>query len=336
MSSSEIQALFEQYIGRKFDADDSSALRDFLRDLQVQKVKKPAPEKDEPASTKFIPVSERKQNLPREVAKGDRPAPVSLVELGAHSGAKDRAANYVNAVSSNESHSLSAQRVAEELNPDAARVGERKAQWAHMGETVTTPKASNLDIDPSTPRAKDRMAAYNQTVQAGGSISKDELVAERLADVKGVAVKDRAGVWASGAAAGASTDPSLSTASRLEEVKGASGVKDRLGNWNKVMENAEKTPTSDPSKVQERLAELSGTGVKDRTQVWSKAEDTVVASTADPNLAAARTAELKTASSIKDRLGAYAQASSEKPIEKKEIHIPTDHSELPTKESQGQ
>jgi len=97
-----------------------------------------------------------------------------------------------------------------------------------------------------------------------------------------------------------------------------------------------KTPTSDPSKVQERLAELSGTGVKDRTQVWSKAEDTVVASTADPNLAAARTAELKTASSIKDRLGAYAQASSEKPIEKKEIHIPTDHSELPTKESQGQ
>jgi len=267
MSSSEIQALCEQYIGRKFDADDSSALRDFLRDLQTQKVKKPAPEKDEPASTKFIPVSERKQNLPREVAKGDRPAPVSLVELGSHSGAKDRAAKYVQGVSSNESHSLSAQRVAEDL-ADASRVSDRKAQWTSMGEQSNAPKTSNLDLDPSTtPRAKDRMAAYTQTVQSGGSISKDELVAERLADVKGVAVKDRAGVWASGAAVGASTDPSLSTASRLEEVKGASGVKDRLGNWNKVMENAEKTPTSDPSKVQERLADLKGTGVKDNSRL---------------------------------------------------------------------
>lgn len=47
MSSSEIQQLCEMYIGRKFDENDSAALRDFLRDLQVQKPKREAAPKAE-------------------------------------------------------------------------------------------------------------------------------------------------------------------------------------------------------------------------------------------------------------------------------------------------
>jgi len=331
MSANEIQALCELYIGRKFDDSDSQALREFLRDLQVQKPKKVAAEKEEHQDTKkFVPVSERKQHLVREYAPGDRPAPVALTEVGSTGGAKERMADYNNTVASAGSASLSANRVAEEL-PAATKVSDRKAQWAGAAETGLSPRGDSdvvkerLAEVSGVPGVKDRLGAWNSATQ--GSSADKHLVEERTADVKGAAgVKERLGNWSK--IEEHSNVPS-NTAARVEEVKGAPGVKDRLGNWNQV--------TSDhhvESKTAERLAELAGaSAVKSRAEGWNNQTEGVVTSGA---LAEERTAELKKASSVRDRMNSYSKATTEVKVQKTEIYIPQDQSELPTKESQGQ
>jgi len=333
MSANEIQALCELYIGRKFDDNDSQALREFLRDLQVQKPKKVAAEKPEQHqdTKKFVPVSERKQHLVREYAPGDRPAPVALTDLGATGGAKERMAAYNNQVASaGSTGSLSANRVAEDLPAQVPKVADRKAQWA-AAETGLSPRADDavkerLAEVTGAPGVKDRLGAWNNATQ-GSSADKIHLVEERTADVKGAApVKERLGNWNK-----IEEHPSVTsnTAARVEEVKGAPGVKDRLGNWNQV--------TSDhhvESKTAERLAELAGaSAVKSRAEGWNNHTEGVITSA---GLSEERTAELKKASSVRDRMNSYSQAASEVKVQKTEIYIPQDVSELPTKESQGQ
>jgi hypothetical protein len=376
MSSAEIQALCELYIGRKFDQDDTAALREFLRDLQTQKPKKQkeegAKEKEKPASggAAFVPISERKQHLAREVAPGERPAPVSLSELGATSGVADRKAQWVNKTEqsgeiSPRSHAvvldatsprardrlqsyeknvqgatagtpsdLVAERLAEVQG--ASGVKDRLGAWA-SGEVQGASggeKVNRLEEIKGAQGVKDRQAAYTSTV--GNTLpSKKDLVEERLAEVKGVpGVKDRLGNWTAQSEHSA-TNPSA-VEERLAEVKGVAGVKDRLGQWNQVAVQAEKVPTTDPAKVEERLADLGPTGVniKDRVGGWANRSDNTAV---DPSLAAARTAELTKAQSVKERLGQYKNvATDDKPVVKAPIVIPQDASELPTKETQGQ
>jgi len=233
----------------------------------------------------------------------------------------------------------SADKVAERT-AEAQGVGvkDRLGAWA-SGQVQGVPdereeqKAARLAEIQGGAGIKDRQAAY--TSNTNPTLNKS-LVEERLAEVKGVpGVKDRLGNWNETSHA-APVVPGV--AERVAEVKGAPGVKDRLGAWNSVVAGANQT-ASDPSKVEERLADLGNTGVKDRVGGWTNKGETVsiVASTADPNLAEARVQELKQASSVKERLGQYQKvATDDKVVERAPIYIPQDASELPTKESQGQ
>jgi len=377
MSSAEIQSLCELYIGRKFDQDDAAALREFLRDLQTQKPKKvkEEPEHKEKSSSgaAFVPIAERKQHLTREVAPGDRPAPVSLSELGANVGVADRKAQWVNKTEgggdiSPRSHApavvldatsprarerlqsyeknvqssggaSSADLVAERLaEVQGVGVKDRLGAWAsgQVQGAVPGEHANRLEEIKGVQGVKDRQAAYNSTV-GNTTAPKKELVEERLAEAKGgQGVKDRLGSWTGQSDVAPVSNPAA-VEERIAEVKGAAGVKDRLGQWNQVVAGTEKAPSSDPSKVEERLGDLGSTGVKDRVGGWANRSDPVVASTVDPALAAARTAELNKVSSVKERLGQYKNvATDDKPVVKQPIYIPQDASELPTKESQGQ
>jgi len=56
---------------------------------------------------------------------------------------------------------------------------------------------------------------------------------------------------------------------RLAEAKSQAGVKDRLGNWQKKIEQGDQ-PTSNPNLVEERVAEAKNVGVKDRLGNWQK------------------------------------------------------------------
>jgi hypothetical protein len=380
MSSSEIQALCELYIGRKFDEDDCNALREFLRDLQTQKPKKPKEEHKEKTPTgvvAFVPISERKQHLAREVAPGERPPPVSLADLGANVAVADRKAQWVNKTEASagdispRAHApvvldatsprakdrlqsyekniqggaagahadLVAERLAEAQG--GGGVKDRLGAWASgqvqgsSGETKEQVAAGRLEEIKGAQGVKDRQAAYTSTV--GNTLpSKKELVDERLAEVKGApGVKDRLGNWAGQADSHATNAAAVEE--RIADVKGVAGVKDRLGQWNQVTAAAEKIPTSDPTKVEERLADLGTTGVKDRVGGWTNRTEPIIASTVDPTLAASRTAELAKAQSVKDRTNVYKNvATDDKPVVKAPIYIPQDVSELPTKETQGQ
>jgi len=183
---------------------------------------------------------------------------------------------------------------------------------------------------------KDRQAAYTSHTGAA-HVDKESLVQERLAEAKGgQGVKDRLGSW-NEVSDVAKVDPNA-VAERLAEVKSATGVKDRLGQYNQVVATSDK-PVSDPSKVEERLGDLKGTGVKDRAGDWSNkaGAETTISSTADPNLAEARVEELKKAPSVKARLGLYTKvATDDKVVERAPVYIPQDASELPTKDTQGQ
>jgi len=371
--------LCELYIGRKFDENDLASLKDFLRDLQVQKPKRQAPQESKPhVEAKFIPVAERKAGYasPAIIAAGERPVPVNLTDLGAKGGAKERVAAYAQTVNSASSQvtSLSAVRVEEELG-GGANVSERKARYKGITETSPERGASTQPVvlvdehgNPVAPKTKEKKSAYESVASAGTKVD-EGLVKERLAEVSGPGVKDRLGNYTNVAAA-SSTESKIGE--RLADVKGAPGVKDRLGNWTQVATN---TQADKKETVQERLADVSGTpglkarlgnwnqvasssggpdpalsasrvadvqgaaGVKDRLGNWSQIaeKDSVIVSSQDPALAKSRTAEISgSKSSIKDRLGAYSQATETKPIVKAAIVIPQDASELPTKDSQGQ
>jgi len=194
-------------------------------------------------------------------------------------------------------------------------------------------KAHRLAEVSGAAGVKDRLGQWNQVTSHEGPTSDKKVIEERLAEVKGAAgVKDRAGAFAAKA-----DDSSSNPASKpaLEEVKGAPGVKDRLGKWDAVIAGTDAHPASTGPKVADLPVQ---TGVKQRKEGWQKQEtqDTTIASTADPNLAEARTAELKKGSSVRDRMGAYAKATEDKQVERAPVVIPTDVSELPTKETQGQ
>jgi hypothetical protein len=263
MSSSEIQALCEIYIGRKFDENDSAALRDFLRDLQVQKPKREAAPKAEKKADdrKFVPVSERKQHYVKEVAPGDRPAPVNLSEFGATAGAKDRAALYAQQVNSNTSVSHSAARVESELGAPT-KVSDRKAHWAELadhGGSAAPKESKPVSITDDSgnivsPRTRDRLVSFESGAVAQRSIDEKELVAQRLAEISGVpAVKDRLGAWNQATNAGGVDEKQL-VEERTAELKKATSVRDRLGAYTKAATDSkpiERAPVHIPQDISE-------------------------------------------------------------------------------------
>jgi len=301
--------LCEIYIGRKFDENDSICLKDFLRDLQVQKPRKQVPKEEKPhVEAKFIPVAERKQGYSTTVAAGERPMPVNLLDIGAKGGAKERVAAYANTVNnaSSPTASLSAARVEEELG-GGTNVSERKARWKGMSETSPERGASQPVVlldehgNPVAPKTKDKRSDYEKAAQT--TKLDEDIVKQRLAEVSGPGVKDRLGSYTNVAA---SNSTESKVGERLAEVKGAPGVKDRLGNWNQVASN---TSADKKETVEERLADVKGVpGVKDRLGNWNQAaSSTTVSSTSDPNLAAARVADVKGVQGVKDRLGNWSQ-----------------------------
>jgi len=363
--------LCELYIGRKFDENDSLALKDFLRDLQVQKPRKVVAKEEKPQTGKFIGVSERKQNLATPASQ----APIEIRDIGvAKGGAKERVAAYAQTVShASDRTSLSAERVQEDLG-GGTNVSERKAKWKGISETSPerTPSAVVLldeHGNPVAPKTKDKMSEYEKAASA--KKSDVEIVAQRVAEVKGApGVKDRLGNWTA-VATKTEADNKETVEERVADLKQAPGVKDRLGNWNQM---ASKTEADKKETVAERLADLQqAPGVKDRLGNWNQVaastkvasateervaelkdakapgvkdrlgnysavaeKDGTIVSAADPNFAAARTAELQKTSSVRDRMGVYSKATEGRPVEKKQVYIPQDQSELPTRDTQGQ
>jgi len=281
-------------------------LREFLRDLQVQKPKKPAKnadEEDKSPSKAFVPIAERKQHLSREVAPGDRPAPVTLSDLGSNVGAKERKNAYNQTIQSASDVSLSKERVSEVQG--VAGVADRKAQWVAKTEDAPLSPRAQVAMDSTSPRARDRLMSYEKTVQNSGTgARKDDLVAERLAEAQGATgVKDRLGAWSD--VGNQSNESKEQVAARLAEIQGVTGVKDRQAAYTS---NTGSSSIDKGSLVQERLAEAKGvTGVKDRLGNWGEVSD---AAKVDPNAVAERLAEVKGVTGVKDRMGQWNQVAA--------------------------
>jgi len=101
---------------------------------------------------------------------------------------------------------------------------------------------------------------------------------------------------------------------RVAEAKNA-GVKDRLGNWQKKLEEGDNA-TSDSKLVEERVAEARNAGVKEKLGSWQKKLEEGESSVQDTHKKDEILSEIQGAGKIKDRLQNYnsaASAEKEKP-----------------------
>jgi len=138
---------------------------------------------------------------------------------------------------------------------------------------------------------------------AGGSDS--SLVEERLAEAKNVGVKDRLGSWQKKLDEG--NESTVSDPHKkdeiLSEIQGAGKIKDRLQNYNSAVTTEKEKP-----KVDDELLVKSHSVQKGR-ETWLKSQENTVST--DPNTLAERTAEVKSSgSSLKDRMNSYQQTAT--------------------------
>jgi len=280
MSESEIQTLCEAYIGRKFDEDDSYALRTFLHDLLKQKIKRPISEHSSVAHS----VVERKEKrvietevVPSPLVSQDKPIfkktkafveavatstieKTTEVDVGPSPRVADRKETFIKATSQ---AGLSPRKI-DNLEDVPSGPGVKDRLGNYLQETEKSKATSEVDERVAEAKAsssvKERLGLYKQTVESSGVVGGG--ASERVAEISGSpSVKDRYRPEEAAAAA--------KTQERLEEVKGAAGVKDRLGAWSKMESNPS---VSVPVAAEKPAETVAGTpGVKDRMGQWGKA-----------------------------------------------------------------
>jgi hypothetical protein len=287
----EIRELCEKLLNRTFDSEDNVLLRNFLRDLQREKVPK--------------------DKKPQKIN------PVLLSPRGG-SGSGEKPSYVKGEDSSVDTQAIREERLAEAKSQ--AGVKDRLGNWQKKIEQGDTPTSNPSLVEERVSEAKnvgvkDRLGSWQKKLDEGDSVHTDSsLVEERLAEAKNVGVKDRLGSWQKKLEEGDSqvTD-SHKKDEVLSEIQGAGKLKDRLQNYT----SAATTEKEKPKHEEEELLTKSHSVQKGR-ETWLKSQESTL--TTDPNTVAERTAEVKSSgSSLKDRMSSYQQTAT-----KEEVYVRKD------------
>lgn len=293
MSESDIVALCEEYVNRKFDEEDLESLRAFLRSLQKQKV--PRAEKEAP-----------KKHFSVKTAGLARP--------NTSGAASTELPSYVKEKREIDTNALREERLAEANTAQGvkARLGawQEKVQKAEDGDLPDNSKLAEERVSEAKAGAgvKDRLGAWNQKIdKEDQQVTTDEKAkAERLAELQGVgSVKNRYQVKED-------DDVKTSPQERVAEVKTGS-LKERLGAYQQVAEKSEVAKTGD---AKEELKGVSG--LKERLGAYTNAAETSDAprnASDSPQLDAIR--KTSSVQKGKENWNKVAGSSNDAPVDKK-------------------
>jgi hypothetical protein len=285
MSESEIKELCEKFLGRPFDSEDGVLLRNFLRDLQREKVQ-----------------------------KDKKPQKINPVLLSPRGGSGEKPSYIKNEESSVDTNAIREERLAEAKSQ--AGVKDRLGNWQKKIEQGDQTPTSNQNLveervaEAKNVGVKDRLGSWQKKLEEGEAATSDSnLVEERVAEAKGAGVKDRLGSWQKKLEEGGS-DSNVSDPHKkdeiLNEIGGAGKIKDRLQSYNSAVTTEKEKP-----KVDDEVLVKSHSVQKGR-ETWLKAQDSTAST--DPNTIAERTAEVKSSGSLKDRMNSYQQTAHKEEV----------------------